>query len=78
MEFPHEIETIIKEYSAPCYMKPKHGYIMRCHHGWEALDLVSGECAMVADDISGMWKIRRNGNLRQRGAIRRSIRRFHM
>ena len=78
MELPHEIEAIIREYSAPCYMKPKHGYIMRCHHAWEALELVSGECAMVADDISNMWKIRRNGNLRQRGAIRHSIRRFQM
>ena len=78
MEFPHEIEAIIREYSAPCYMKPKHGYIMRCHLGWEALDLVSGEAAMGAGDISGMWKFRRNGTLKQRGAIKRSIRRFVM
>ena len=78
MEFPHEIEAIIREYSAPCYMKPKHGYIMRRHLDWEALDLVSGEAAMVADDISGMWKFRRNGTLKQRGAIKRSIRRFVM
>jgi len=78
MEFPHEIEAIIREYSAPCYMKPKHGYIMRCELAWDALELVSGECAMVADDISGMWKIRGDGTLKQRGAIKRSIRRFVM